>query len=166
MTGFHQDADGHWVAELSCGHRQHVRHRPPFELRPWVTTAEGRAARLGQTLDCIRCDRRELPDGYAVYKRTAAFTRDLIPAGLQRDHRTKPGVWGRIIVTRGQLAFHEGDERDPPRVVTSREPVLVLPEVVHRVSASDDVEFHVEFLKGPAPGTPPPATSTGGEPAA
>jgi hypothetical protein len=34
--------EGHWVAELECGHRQHMRHRPPFERREWVTTPEGR----------------------------------------------------------------------------------------------------------------------------
>ena len=29
VTGFHQDEEGHWVAELECGHNQHVRHDPP-----------------------------------------------------------------------------------------------------------------------------------------
>jgi tellurite methyltransferase len=57
MVGFFQDAEDHWVAELECGHTQHVRHRPPFTLRPWVLTAEGRAGRLGETLDCVLCDR-------------------------------------------------------------------------------------------------------------
>ena len=33
---FHQDEQGDWVAELECGHGQHVRHRSPWELRPWV----------------------------------------------------------------------------------------------------------------------------------
>jgi hypothetical protein len=31
ITGFHQDEEANWVAELSCGHQQHVRHRPPFK---------------------------------------------------------------------------------------------------------------------------------------
>jgi membrane carboxypeptidase/penicillin-binding protein len=38
ITGFTTDDEGHWVAELECGHRQHMRHRPPFESRQWVTT--------------------------------------------------------------------------------------------------------------------------------
>ena len=45
MRGFHQDAEGHWVAELSCGHSQHVRHQPPFTLRPWVLSEQGRAVK-------------------------------------------------------------------------------------------------------------------------
>src|SRR5215471_12345022 len=39
VTGFHQDEEGHWVAELECGHNQHVRHDPPWECRPWAVTA-------------------------------------------------------------------------------------------------------------------------------
>ncbi|XOJ55260.1 DUF3565 domain-containing protein [Candidatus Pseudothioglobus sp. Uisw_016] len=31
MTGFHLDEDNHWVADLSCGHTQHVRHNPPWQ---------------------------------------------------------------------------------------------------------------------------------------
>jgi tellurite methyltransferase len=63
IDGFHQDEEGDWVAELSCGHGQHVRHRPPFWDREWVTTVQGRAERIGTELDCPLCDRLELPDG-------------------------------------------------------------------------------------------------------
>jgi hypothetical protein len=56
IVGFHQDERGDWVAELACGHNQHVRHRPPWTLRPWVVTPEGRQARIGQPLDCKLCD--------------------------------------------------------------------------------------------------------------
>src|SRR5205085_9463290 len=47
IIGFHQDEQGHWVADLQCGHTQHVRHDPPWQNRPWVVTPEGRAAFLG-----------------------------------------------------------------------------------------------------------------------
>jgi hypothetical protein len=59
IVGFHQDEEGHWVAELSCGHGQHVRHDPPWQLRPWVITEAGRREWLGAQLDCVRCDRGE-----------------------------------------------------------------------------------------------------------
>lgn len=61
IRGYHQDEHGDWVAELSCGHGQHVRHKPPFTLRPWVATEEGRSSRLGTELSCVLCDRPE-PD--------------------------------------------------------------------------------------------------------
>jgi hypothetical protein len=56
ISGFHLDDEQHWVAELVCGHFQHVRHRPPWTLRPWVVTQQGRAEALGQLLDCKKCD--------------------------------------------------------------------------------------------------------------
>ncbi len=62
MTGFHLDTDGHWVAQLQCGHNQHVRHDPPWMHRPWVTTAAGRAAMLGRPLECLKCDEAAPPD--------------------------------------------------------------------------------------------------------
>src|SRR5262249_13209368 len=79
ITGFRTDAVGDWVAELSCGHPQHVRHRPPFTLRPWVTTEKGRRGRIGMPLDCVRCDAFELPAGFVAYKRTPVFTETSIP---------------------------------------------------------------------------------------
>ena len=62
ITGFHLDEEGHWVAELACGHFQHVRHDPPWVSRPWVTSAAGRAAMLGHRLQCRKCDAGAPPD--------------------------------------------------------------------------------------------------------
>ncbi len=56
ITGFHQDAEGHWVAELACGHAQHVRHDPPWQVREWVLKEASRLAHLGTRLECARCD--------------------------------------------------------------------------------------------------------------
>jgi len=56
IVGFHQDAEGHWVAELECGHNQHVRHDPPWINRPWVVTPEGRQRTLGKVLECRKCE--------------------------------------------------------------------------------------------------------------
>jgi hypothetical protein len=58
ITGFHPDPEGDWVAELECGHAQHVRHDPPWQVRPWVATGEGRAGRIGSVLDCSLCEPR------------------------------------------------------------------------------------------------------------
>jgi hypothetical protein len=56
ILGYHKDIQSHWVAELACGHNQHVRHDPPWMQRPWVTTQQGRDAHLGTLLDCKKCD--------------------------------------------------------------------------------------------------------------
>jgi hypothetical protein len=62
IVGFHLDPEDHWVAELACGHDQHVRHNPPWTERPWVLTEAGRRSRLGQPLECRKCDAGAPPD--------------------------------------------------------------------------------------------------------
>ena len=62
IIGFHQDEEQHWVAELECGHNQHVRHKPPWINRPWVVTSEGRAQLIGAMLNCPKCDMGAAPD--------------------------------------------------------------------------------------------------------
>lgn len=59
IAGYHKDEEDHWVAELSCGHFQHVRHNPPWVVREWVTTEIGRTSMLGYQLNCKKCDRNE-----------------------------------------------------------------------------------------------------------
>jgi uncharacterized protein DUF3565 len=56
IVGFHQDEEGDWVADLACGHGQHVRHQPPLTSRLWVLSEAGRREHLGQLLNCLKCE--------------------------------------------------------------------------------------------------------------
>ncbi len=56
IIGYHLDEEQDWVADLACGHGQHVRHNPPWINRPWVMAEEGRTAHLGEYLNCKRCE--------------------------------------------------------------------------------------------------------------
>lgn len=68
IIGFYEDVAGDFVAMLECGHEQHVRHKPPLVERPWVLTAEGLAAMIGNAIECRACDaaldgvHEDLPD--------------------------------------------------------------------------------------------------------
>ena len=62
ITGFHQDEENHWVAELACCHNQHVRHDPPWQNRPWVISEQGRESKISFELDCVKCDKGAQPD--------------------------------------------------------------------------------------------------------
>ncbi|HEY8196829.1 MAG TPA: DUF3565 domain-containing protein [Gemmatimonadales bacterium] len=61
IVGFHLDEEGHWVAQLACGHNQHVRHDPPWQVRSWVTTEAGRRSHLATVLKCPKCDELSAP---------------------------------------------------------------------------------------------------------
>ncbi|MFK7795687.1 MAG: DUF3565 domain-containing protein [Gammaproteobacteria bacterium] len=56
IFAYHQDDECDWVAELECGHYQHVRHNPPWMNRLWVLTEQGRQSKLGFELECKKCD--------------------------------------------------------------------------------------------------------------
>ena len=145
IVGFHQDEDGDWVAELSCLHNQHVRHRPPFQERPWVVDETGRASRLGVELDCSLCDRAELPEGLTLARTAGPFVAATLPAGLRRDHRVAEGTWGCLRVEDRSVRFSMATE--PPVDVRlkagDRHPIP--PGVPHALTLEGPVRLAVEF---------------------
>ena len=157
IIGFHLDDPGDWVADLDCGHGQHVRHRPPFVSRPWVVSDAGRAGMLGSALDCVRCDRMEWPDGLVPYRRTPEFDETSTPAGLRRDHSTKRGTWARIHVTAGTLRYRVGAPVHRSFRVDPSSNAVIVPEVPHLVDPDGPVRFFVEFWRRERSGDDSPA---------
>ena len=145
IIGFHQDLHADWVADLDCGHPLHVRHRPPFNNRPWVIDQASRDRRIGEHLDCLRCDRAALPDGFAAYKRTPEFAENSIPEGLLRDHETKPGVWAVVQVSSGKLEYRDAQGRS--ETISPTRARVIPPQVRHCVRALRPVRFTVEFWR-------------------
>ncbi len=85
-----------------------------------------------------------LPHGVAPYKRTPVFDQDNLPAGLRREHRTKPGVWALIHVIEGRLRYRILDPHSE-RILTPGAPGLVRPAQRHEVEPIGLVRFFVEF---------------------
>lgn len=148
ITAFEVDNEGDPIAILCCGHPQHVRHQPPFINRPWVTSEEGRKSMVGKMLNCVRCDKLELPDTFIAYKRTSDFTEESVPDALRKDHSTKSGVWAKIRVAAGKLRY-----RVPALGVdmelSAEKLGIVAPEVPHSVEPLGSVRFFVEFYRAP-----------------
>ena len=147
IVGFHQDDEQHWVAELSCGHDQHVRHDPPLSDRPWVLTPEGREGRKGDRLDCLRCDRFEPPPELVAYRRTPEFDEHTLPDALRRRHDTKAGVWAEIHVLEGRVHYRVFEPVDRVLQLEPDRPGLVLPEVPHALDVTGPVRLYVEFAR-------------------
>ena len=144
IIGFHQDEEGAWVAELACGHGQHVRHAPPFQNRPWVNDPAARAQKLGTELECLLCNMATLPAGLTAYKQTPTFSEGDVPAALLQDHRTKADVWAEIVVEEGRLEY-----TCTRGVFVLRPGVngVVEPEQPHHVRPLGQVRFFVRFLR-------------------
>jgi tellurite resistance-related uncharacterized protein len=148
IVGFCQDEEQAWVAELICGHTQHVRHQPPWQLRPWVLTASGRHDRLGTMLGCPACNMRPLPAGLQEYKRTSLFDDESVPAGLLKNHRLKAGAWGEIVVVEGRVTYTI-DHPELCIVLSPRLAGAVHPQVVHHIAPQPGARFFVRFLRLP-----------------
>lgn len=147
IIGFDVDAEGDPIAILSCGHPQHVRHRPPFIMRAWVTTEEGRRSMLGERLNCVRCERFELPMHFVVHRKTRLLTeRDI--EGRVRLHRTDSGIWARITVLDGRVRYaSEMPSIDVVLGMGAR--AVVVPEAAYRVEPLGRARFFIEYLRAP-----------------
>lgn len=146
ITGFHLDDQGDWIAELSCGHQQHVHHRPPFQVRPWVVDAESRRSRVGSSLSCPLCDRAELPEGLVRVRITPMWDEHTMPEGLRRTHRLARGTWGLIKVDSGQLRFVFRGDPIISVVVDDKGVQAIPPELEHFVQPLGHVRFSIEFF--------------------
>ena len=96
---------GDWAAVLDCHHRQHIRHRPPFRVAPWIDDEGERLQHIGTTLQCPLCDRCELPTDLTVVRTTATWDERTMPGALRHGHRVASGTWGRRRVEEGSLRF-------------------------------------------------------------
>jgi tellurite resistance-related uncharacterized protein len=147
ITGFHQDAEGDWIAELSCGHDQHVRHNPPFMQRPWVGSAAGRQERLGTPLSCPPCDRAEPPEAIRRLRSSPEWDEYSLPPGLLRAHQLAAGTWGKIVVREGTLRFSLNGEQPISVELEPDSPAQAIPPgVCHEVQPVGHVRFSIDFF--------------------
>jgi tellurite resistance-related uncharacterized protein len=149
IDGFHQDDEGDWVAELSCLHNQHVRHRPPFQERPWVTTEAGRAQRVGTPLACPLCDRLELPAGLQVARTAGPFDADTLPPALQRAHLVAERTWALLRVLEGAVMVAIDTAPPTTRRLTAGDEQPIPPATPHHVRVDEPMRLAVDFLVKP-----------------
>ncbi len=83
-----------------------------------------------------------------MYKTTPTFRETTVPTGLLRDHRTKAGTFGRIVVTEGRLLYviTEGAYRGS-WILGPHAAGIIEPEVLHHVATRGGVTFRVEFIR-------------------
>ena len=84
------------------------------------------------------------PQQVLPYKRTSIFDENTLPAGLRREHRTKPGVWAIIRMLDGRLRYHVLDPASEV-ILEPGHPGLVLPEQPHRVEPLGPMRMQIEF---------------------
>lgn len=165
IVAFGQDEAGDWVAGLSCLHRQHVRHRPPFDERAWVLDPAERDTRIGTDIDCPLCDRGELPEGLRLARNAGPFDQNSLPPGLLRSHRVPAGMWGVLRIHSGRVGLCLPIGSGAFIIEAGRDAALP-PGVPHQLVLAGPVELSIDLLEAdpdPQPGGTSP--EEGGEPA-
>ncbi len=88
-----------------------------------------------------------LPQDVVAYKQTPVFTEDSVPRGLLRDHNTREGVWGKIVILEGTLEYRI---QEPDLEVIELSPDkfgVVEPKIKHHIKPLGSVRFYVEFYR-------------------
>jgi tellurite resistance-related uncharacterized protein len=87
----------------------------------------------------------QLPAGLEHVRTTETFDHEHHPAGLRRAHRVAEGVWARLAVYTGELAFVFEDEPDHIIGVTGGGAVVIPPGRLHHIDSIGPVTFTLEF---------------------
>lgn len=87
----------------------------------------------------------KIPDTYTPFKRTPEFTETTIPAGLLNAHKTRTGIWAKIVVVAGELDYHIIEPEEKVIRLTPDTPGIIVPSMEHNVEAVGPVQFYVEF---------------------
>ncbi|MGH1539041.1 MAG: DUF1971 domain-containing protein [Arenicella sp.] len=92
---------------------------------------------------------RTIPENVSEYSRTASFTCRSVPKGLLKNHSTKDGVWGQLVVERGSILYTVTDPEDLGSYTLNQgDSGVIVPMQLHWVKPlSDDLLFHVVFLR-------------------
>ncbi len=92
-----------------------------------------------------RLDDPALPPNVGLVRTSPEFNESSLPAGLRRAHRIAPGVWGRLVVREGSVAFAFDDAPTGERIVAPGEHQVIPPERSHHVRLLGPVRLVIEF---------------------
>ncbi|WHI53190.1 DUF1971 domain-containing protein [Microbulbifer sp. MLAF003] len=90
---------------------------------------------------------KELPPGITPYKKTPEFTEKDIPPGLLKDHNTKEGVWGKIVILSGSLEYTIQEPEVEIVELSPKKFGVVEPTIRHHIKPLGNVKFYVEFYR-------------------
>lgn len=90
---------------------------------------------------------KPLPAALAPLNKTAVFDQHTVPSPLLHSHRTKTGIWGKIVVLEGALVYRILEPILEEVTLTPDTFGVVEPDVRHEVVPGDGVRFYVEFFR-------------------
>ena len=107
--------------------------------RPGFTQDSSEAEVSGRHIPGVGERDRSMP-----YRSSPLFTAGTLPQALQREHRTKRGVWGVIRVFEGTLRYCKEDGSSD--ILHPGNPGLVHPDEPHHVEVVGPVSMQIDFF--------------------
>lgn len=147
IVGFHVDEVGDWVADLECGHAQHVRHNPPWINRPWVLDREGRERSLGVLLDCLKCNMPAIPVSARQIDCSERIDQRVLVdqyAGVQHNNS---GCWIKVAVSEGELVYQQVADNIKGYVIDTEFSAVIAPGERFSLSAKGAVLFQLHYYQ-------------------
>lgn len=90
---------------------------------------------------------KTIPSGMAVYKRTAEFAKDTVPAALLREHCITDDVWAKLVVLYGAITYRILEPDVEETVLLHGQCGVIEPNVLHEVVPHEEVCFFLEFYR-------------------
>ena len=90
-----------------------------------------------------------LPDDVRLTRTSPLWTESTVPAGLLSAHRIADGVWGRLVVSAGELTLVFEDDPDGAHPLAAGDSAIIPPARPHHVVLDGRVEFSIEFHRQP-----------------
>ena len=91
---------------------------------------------------------KQLPDNVSSYNKSQSYTDKSTPGMMKKDHRTRAGVWAKIVVMKGSIIYRIED--DPESYTLSPvHPGIIEPAVFHKIDPQAGTKFHLEFFRRP-----------------
>jgi tellurite resistance protein tehB len=93
----------------------------------------------------------QIPENFYRYKQTDIWTNETIPEAILNKHNTKAGVYGKILVLEGALAYtafkDTKGEVDYKAVIKAGSHGVSAPQQWHKVEPIGETKFLVEFYQ-------------------
>ena len=144
IVGFHVDELGDWVADLECGHAQHVRHNPPWINRPWVLERAGREGSLGMLLDCLKCNMPTIPVSARQIDCSEILDLQALVSHYTEVQKNDGDYWIKVVVSEGELVYQQVADKTTGYVIDQAFSAVIAPGEMFALSSKASVLF--QFL--------------------
>jgi len=89
---------------------------------------------------------KELPEKVQAYNKSQTYTDRSTPGMMRKDHSTRAGVWGKIVVQKGEVIYNMEND-DESHTLSPEKAGVIEPTIKHRIDPQVGARFYIEFYR-------------------